>query len=171
MDRSKFGFYVLSAFVFLFAIVIMGINSTYSINGANTYKWDVAFSSVDVSTNTIKEYSNPKVDFESTSLSGMKFEVDSAGDSITYKINVLNKGSVDAKISKVYVDYSCNNKEECNDLEYTLTYEDGSSVERDDLLNLNTGKTMFLSFKYNGSINDEKLIVDNIKLFVNYIER
>ena len=59
MDRSKFGFYVLSAFVFLFAIVIMGINSTYSINGANTYKWDVAFSSVDVSTNTIKEYSNP----------------------------------------------------------------------------------------------------------------
>ena len=115
MDRSKFGFYVLSAFVFLFAIVIMGINSTYSINGANTYKWDVAFSSVDVSTNTIKEYSNPKVDLESTSLSGMKFEVDSAGDSITYKINVLNKGSVDAKISKVYVDYSCNNKEECNE--------------------------------------------------------
>ena len=35
MDRSKFGFYILTAFVFLFTIVILGINSSFSIDESN----------------------------------------------------------------------------------------------------------------------------------------
>ena len=170
MDRSKFGFYVLCAFVFLFAITIIGVNSTYSINEGNAYKWDVSFSSVDASSDTISDYVIPKVDGESTSLTDFKFKVDSPGDNIVYKINVINQGSIDAKIGQLYVDYACSNDDLCKDLDYSLTYEDGSLLKRGDIINTNSGKTIYLKFNYNGTINEE-LVIDNVKLFVNYIER
>jgi hypothetical protein len=48
MDNRRFGFQVLIAFVFLFTVVCLGINSSYSIDEENKPNWDVSFSNIDV---------------------------------------------------------------------------------------------------------------------------
>ena len=170
MDSRRFGFQILTAFVFLFTIVCLGINSSYSIDEANQFKWDVEFSNVEVITNSVKTYDVPKYN-KTTSFNDGKFEIDSNGDSISYKITVLNNGNVDAKIGAPITIFEpkCNNNT-CEGLEYSLTYEDGSLVKRNDILKANEGRTLILTYTYNGNVT-EPIKVEDISLSINYVER
>ena len=171
MDSRRFGFQVLIAFVFLFTVVCLGINSSYSIDEASKVNWDVSISNIDVISNSISNYDIPKVNGKTTSFNGGKFEIDSNGDSISYKITVLNKGTVDAKIGAPITipEPKCSNNT-CEGLEYTLSYEDGSLVKRDDVLKSNEGKTLVLTYTFNGNIQ-EPIKVEDISLSINYVER
>ena len=61
MDKSRFGFNILIIFVFLFTIVVLGINSSLSIDEANSPSWDVSFGSVEVVNSKAYDIVNPKV--------------------------------------------------------------------------------------------------------------
>lgn len=170
MDRSKFGFYILTAFVFLFTVVILGINSSYSIDENSVKSWDVAFTSVDA-INEGSKYDMPKLIKDSTSLNDINFSFDNGTDKLSYKINVLNNGTVDAKIAAItLIDAKCNDESLCDNLEYSLTYEDGSLVNRGDVLAKKSGTTLYLNFRYNGVL-DKELAFSDFKVSINYIER
>jgi uncharacterized repeat protein (TIGR01451 family) len=171
MDNRRLGFQILTAFVFLFTAVCLGINSSYSIDESNATNWDVSISNIEVITNSVSSYDIPKISGKSTSFNDGKFEIDSNGESITYKITVLNKGTVDAKIGApvTITEPLCSNKT-CEGLEYTLTYEDGSEVKRNDVLKSNEGKTLLLTYKFNGLV-EEPFKVEDINLSINYVER
>ena len=167
MDKSRFGFTVLTAFVFIFAIVVIGINSSYSIDEAETFKWDVSFENIDVVGGSISEYDEPTLINKTSSVKDIRFEVKTSGDTINYKINTLNNGTVDAKVTAILVtEPTCNNKT-CNDLEYSLVYEDGNTVKKGDILKANSGKNMYLKFKYNGNVT-ESISVKDINVSIDY---
>ena len=171
MDNRRLGFQVLIAFVFLFTVLCLGINSSYSIDEANNPKWDVSFSNIEVTNSSVKSYDVPKFSDKSTSFNDGQFEIDSNGDSISYKITVLNKGTVDAKIGAPVTipDPKCSNKT-CAGLNYFLTYEDGSEVKRNDVLKANEGKTIILTYFFEGVV-EEPIKVEDISLSIDYVER
>lgn len=170
MDRSRFGFHVLIIFVFLFTVLVLGINSSLSIDESNNPSWDVSFSDIEVVNSSVSDVDIPKVNGKSTSLNGAKFVFDSNDDSISFRINVINKGSVDAKITKFTIpEPNCNNKA-CDGLIYDLVYEDGSFVKRGDILKSNEGKNIYLRFRYDGNIS-EPINVSDVKLYIDYKER
>ena len=170
MDKSRFGFNILIIFVFLFTIVVLGINSSLSIDEANSPSWDVSFGNVEVVNSKAYDIVNPIVNEKSTSINGGSFVLKSSDDSISYNINVINKGSVDAKITQFIIpEPNCSNLN-CEGLEYDLIYDDGSLVKRGDILKSNEGKTIYLRFRYNGNIS-EPISVNDVKLYIDYKER
>ncbi len=171
MDSRRFGFQVLIAFVFLFTVVCLGINSSYSIDETNKIVWDVSFSNIEVINSSTAIYDVPKVNDNSTSFNTGGFELKSNGDSISFKISVLNKGTVDAKIGAPITipEPKCSNST-CEGLEYVLSYEDGSEVKRNDVLKANEGKTLILTYLIDGNIQ-EPLKVEDISLSIDYVER
>ena len=167
MDRSRFGFTILIAFVFVFAMVVIGINSSYSIDEAETFKWEVSFENIDIVGGSISKYDEPTLVNRSSSVKDISFEVSEKGDTINYKINSLNKGNVDAKVTAILVTgATCGNKA-CSDLDYSLVYEDGNPVKKGDILKANSGKNIYLKFKYDGDVN-EPITVKDINVSINY---
>ena len=97
--------------------------------------------------------------------------MDSSSDKLSYKINVLNNGTIDAKVGAItLIDATCSDDSLCNNLEYSLTYEDGALVKRGDVLSKKSGTTLYLNFRYNGSL-DKEVSFKDFKLSINYIER
>lgn len=167
MDKSRFGFTVITAFVFLFAMVVIGINSSYSIDSTESYKWEVSFENIDVVGGTITNYDEPTLTNKSTTVKDIRFEVKNSGDSINYKINAINKGTEDAKITAILVtDATCGNNS-CNDLDYTLVYEDNTPVKKGDILKANSGKDLYLRFTYDGKI-EQPIVVKDINVSIDY---
>lgn len=173
-DRNKFAFTVLTAFVFLFTIATLAISASFSLDEENAVvnSWEVDFTSVEVVNSTVKVYDDARVNKNSTSISNLNFVLDNPSDEITYKITVLNKGSVDAEIASIVVtDPKCTNSDICKDLEYVLHYDNNKSVNRGDVVEAQSGKTMYLTVRHVGDYFDGEVSVEGINLSINYSEK
>ena len=173
-DQNKFTFAILTAFVFLFTIATLAISASFSLSEENAMvnSFEVNFTSVEVVNSNVKVYDEPKINKNSTSLTNVNFVMDNPSDEITYKITVLNKGTLDAEIAQFTVtDPRCSNKDVCNDLEYVLHYDDNKSVDRGDVIEAQSGKTMYLTVRHVGDYFDGDVSVEGIQLSINYTER
>lgn len=113
----------------------------------------------------------------------------SPGDSISYTFDVVNKGRLDAMLSSTYMIHpSCyGNYKDCynvlKNIEYKLTYEDGSIPKYGDTLyakNDNSGKPnrrrMKLTLTYSKDIKNDELpkhevMIDNLDAIMFYVQK
>lgn len=169
-DRNKFSFVVLTAFVFLFSIICISLSSSYGLD-EETPRWNVSFNAVNVVDSTASLYDEVKLKKNSTSLSKLGFIFDNAGDTITYRINVLNSGNRDAVISSILLSRAvCSDDAYCDNLDYSLTYENGSNVSRGDVLPKNSGVVVLLTFKHVGDTQEVDVTIKDIDFSINYTE-
>jgi hypothetical protein len=169
-DRNKFTFVVLTAFVFMFSIICISLSSSYGLDEEEP-KWNVSFNAVNVVDSTASLYDDVKLKKNSTSLSKLGFIFDNVGDTITYRINVLNSGNIDAVISSILLSRAvCSDTTYCDSLDYSLTYENGSTVSRGDTLPKNSGVVMLLTFRHIGTTQESDVTIKDIDFSINYVE-
>ena len=98
------------------------------------------------------------------------------GDSVTYKFEVVNDGTFDAKISSVTIPTPvCTGSGEskvtdetniCSNLSYTLTYDDENNtpVLLNDTLNAGETKNMKLTLTYSADLASELLPKNDVDI-------
>lgn len=161
------------ALVSTIGVAVAAFTQDLKIQGTATVKgtsWDIHFENLIAtptiisSLNTAKEITKPSIDGTNTIISNYAVELKSDGDAITYTFDVKNDGDIDAMVTGVTMKTGstliCNstggtaaeqttrNSNTCANLDYTLTYADGSSVQLNDQLPKHSAKTMNLKLEY-----------------------
>lgn len=132
------------------SFVYASITSQLSIDGyasMNPAKWSVNFQNLSNSNlkgNTI-EVTNPILQHNSTNISNFNVEFQSVKDGVSYNFDVMNDGNLDAKVSSIFIpkpictgtdsNYYEDKKLICDNLNYSLTYADGTKIKEGDILN------------------------------------
>ena len=160
------------ALVGAIGVAVAAFTQDLKIQGTATVKgtsWDIHFENlksaqINSSLNTAKENTAPTIDPTNTIIKTYDVVLKSDGDAITYTFDVKNDGDIDAKITGVVMNngasLTCNstggtaseqtnrNNNTCANLDYTLTYADGSVVALGDKLAAGASKTMKLKLEY-----------------------
>lgn len=139
--------------VIALSIGYAAINQTMNVKGTTNLKgnsWNVQF------TNLIKPT------LQNGGLVGSASEVSSTltgtnlsfsanivlpGDTIVYRWSVTNAGTIDAKLSATPVLAGLDAAKE-KDVLYTMTYEDGSAIQENDVLNAGETKNIVLTVAF-----------------------
>ena len=151
--------------LFVILILVLGIGITglyfmYISPNVPVQNWSVYFSNLSTSVlnGTAEVPENPLI--ENTSLKSYDVLVSKSGDYATYTFDVVNDGSVDAKLENVIkVNPTCislvipadkeDEKIVCNNLEYSVTYtKNGKQVKVDDVIKAHSKENLTLKIGY-----------------------
>lgn len=119
-----------------------------NINGSATVKslnWSVYFDHVSeaIISGRASETAAPTLSYDATKIGDYAVILHRPGDAVAYDFDVVNEGDVDAEITSVTINTGSNltctsssNRAStiCDNLRYTLTYNDGSAVSVGDPL-------------------------------------
>lgn len=160
------------ALVGTIGVAVAAFTQDLKIQGTATVKgtsWDIHFENLKdaqivSSLNTAKEITKPTIDATNTIIGSYDVELKSDNDAITYTFDVKNDGDINAKITGITMgngssltcqstggtaaEQTNRNNKTCANLNYTLTYADGSAVALGDKLPAGTPKTMKLTLEY-----------------------
>ncbi len=146
---------------------------------------------INSSLNTVKENTAPQLDNTTTVIQNYDVTLKNDGDSITYTFDVKNNGDIDAKITAIVMNtganLTCNstsgsaadqatrNTKTCANLNYTLTYVDGTAVQVNDKLAAGASKTMKLKLEYklqpnqtDSDLPDDDVAVSDLGVTITY---
>lgn len=184
------------AIIALFVAVIglsvgfAALQTTLTINGSarvKTSSWDVHFANLEGPT----KVGNPTINGAGPTLTDTTFgtfdiSFQTPGESVTYKFDVTNGGSYDAKISTITpINPQCAGTGEtattdasnvCDNLTYTFTYTStGAAVSANDELPAGETKNLTLKIGYN-DVEADKLpkadvTISNLGLTILYVEK
>ncbi len=155
------------------SIGFAAFSRTLTITGAeatvNSSSWDVHFENlVPSTTGTATTTGGSITPTNSTSITGIDMTLTSPGDSVTYTFDVVNGGDFDAIATTLNIDTptcvgsgvnaTVDATNVCNNLEYTLTYADGSDILTTPSLTTAEGtKSMKLTLTYSNAITADQL--------------
>ena len=164
MDRSR-RFKIVSIFILIIAVIglsiayaamseILSITGTAKMNSAD---WNIKFENLSVEKTGDATFVLPTL--SDTSLLDYEVNLTKPGDSVTFIFDVTNNGNIDAVLGTVTKGKpECNgvgsnatsdSKTVCNNLIYSLKYEDGSDVKVGDTLDKKEVSKMKLQLVYN----------------------
>ena len=170
------------------SIAYAALSSTLTINGEATViggqSWKIKYSNLAavVKTGDAEEVTAPTINTNDTKISDYSVKLTKPGDSVTYTFDVVNEGTFDAEISSFIMPTpTCTGKATdeakkaldeqnvCNNLEYTLKYDNGDAVAvGDELANKDatTGHTKHLVLKLTlkDTMTDEQLPSDDVAI-------
>lgn len=169
------------AFVSFGTIVFAGYTQQLDIQGKATVKkasWLIKFANLQdvITTGTAVEDQKPTINTNDTKISEYKVSLNTPGDSVTYKFDVVNEGTFDAKISSITIPTPvCTGSGEskitdetniCSNLSYTLTYddEDNTPVALNDALESEETKHIKLTLTYSADLSSELLPKNDVDI-------
>jgi hypothetical protein len=148
--------------VFGLSIAYAAMSETLTVTGTAKYEaasWNVKFSNLVSEATGTATFTEPAL--SDTSLSNYYIILRKQGDSVTFTFDVVNDGSSDAILGTIskstpICSGTGNNAVEdanliCQNLTYTLTYENGDIVSNNDYLESNSSKTMKLTLAFNSN--------------------
>lgn len=117
--------------------------------------WNIKFSNLSAVKDGEANYILPSI--SDTSLRDSKVSFVTSDDSVTFVFDVENLGTIDAVLGTIFKgDLKCTGtgenavsdaKKVCDNIQYTLKYDDGANVSANDLLNKKNHRTMKLMLK------------------------
>ena len=141
------------------SVAYAALSTTLQITGQatiNSASWNVQFAAGTGTPVGGATATTPTV--TSTSISNLSVTLTKPGDSYSYTFNIQNTGSINAKLGTVNIGtISCTseNQEEatatCEDLEYSVTYKDGTPFTVGDALDSQAVKEAVLTISYKDS--------------------
>lgn len=155
---------VLAVSIFGLGIAYALLSTTLTISGTTTVSaatWDIHFSNLSASKTGDATYTLPQV--SDTSLTDYEIILTKPGDSVSFSFDIVNGGTINSSLaSLVKGTPSCSGVAGsstgttdapivCNNITYSFTYEDGSSITIGDSLNKNVTKRVKLTLSYNSS--------------------
>lgn len=191
MEKNKsyiiVGILALLVSVAAVSIAYAALNSTLEINGEATVlasSWKIKYANLAaaVVTGDAVEVTAPTINTNDTKVGDFSATLKSPGDSIKYTFDVVNDGTFDAEISSFTMPTPvCTGKSTdatkkaadetnvCNNIEYTLTYSDGTAVAVGDTLankDAATGHTrgLILTLRLKDTMTAAELPSDDVEI-------
>ncbi|MBR1936510.1 MAG: hypothetical protein IJ842_02320 [Bacilli bacterium] len=143
-------------FIGVFYLIYQNTSSDDLKKTINVYFDDLAVSVVG-DTN----YTKPTID--NTVMNNYFINFNKKNDSINYEFTVVNDGNVSMKLADMVYDFSYDKSQ----VQYELSYLDGSVVKKGDVLAPNTSKRMILKYS---NLSDREIELRNLGLYLIYNE-
>lgn len=180
--------------IFVACISITGISFTYasvtsklSIDGyasMNTARWSIHFRNLSNANlnGTASEIAKPILQNNSTSISNFDIMFMNVNDGVTYKFEVINDDDIDAKVSSILIPKPiCKGIDEtsyedasliCDNLNYSLTYADGTKIQAGDTLDKGQSKSFVLNLEYSGTKLPQNVVeIFGLSITLIYIQK
>lgn len=154
------------------SVAFAAMSTTLNINGTaemNTAEWDIHFENLTVETSLGEAGFQTAPTIQSlTTIGNYEAKVTKPGDQVSFTFDVINAGSIDAKLDQLLINSvaggtpTCTGKDAttgvsdativCGNLTYSLTYvSDDTNVAANNTLAKGTTKRMRVTLKYTGS--------------------
>ncbi len=170
--------------VIIVSLVYAGFTGQLNITGTavqRTSNWDIHFENLSniTTTGSAKVLSQPALD-GTTTIEDYSVSTTSPGDTISFTFKVVNDGNYNASISSVSVGTpectgtdTTSNTNVCGKLTYTLTYENGATVQTGDMLYAKDYAVMKVTLTY-ADFSDASLLptadvsISGLGITINY---
>lgn len=170
--------YIIALFYLWFVGISLGyaiLNTSLNITGKSSIAkstWDIHFENISITDGSVEAIKEPTVE----DLTSVYFEakLSNPGEFYEYTVDVVNKGSIPAKISSNPI---LSGVEETEDvyLNYTVTYLDGREIKLGDTLDVSESVSYKVRIEFDENITNSQL-PDTAKLLdllfeVNYVQQ
>ena len=159
------------------------LSTTLTIKGSakiNSATWNINITAGnDFTTYGSAKFGYPTI--ESTTISGMKVDFYQPGDGVRFPFTVRNDGSLDGKLKEVKKGtISCssmnnyNAQKVCENITYTIKYEDGSEILEGDVIKSGGVQFFVLEIMYNKKtdfISPTEVSIDGIDVVLLYEQK
>lgn len=152
---------IVSLIVSVFGLVIACSSVYVYASQSDSAIWNIKIQNLSAEKSGKATYVLPNI--SDTMLSDSKVTFSAPGDSVTFRFDIENLGTLDATLGTVfYGGFQCvgtgvhatkDAKLVCDSLKYTLKYEDGTSAFKNDLLNAGSSRKMELKIVYDSKSN------------------
>lgn len=146
--------YLPTSWIFILVLIVFGMGMGYSVLESNlnisgtsnvdSVEWDVYFDNVRVTDGSVTAPTPVITDKTTLSFSA---DLDVPEDFYEFKVDVVNNGSLDAKLNSINILPTLSNEEK-KYFDYTVSYENGLSILPDDALDAGDTKTLLIKVKY-----------------------
>lgn len=180
--------------LFITCVSVIGISFTYasitsklSIDGyasMNSMKWSVHFQNLSNANlkGTTLEVNKPTLKNNSTSISDFEVKFMNINDGVSYIFDVINDGDLDAKISSIVIPKPvCTSTGDtayedssliCDNLNYSLTYLDGTEIQIGDTLEKGQSKSLVLKLEYLGTKLPQNVVgISGLSIALIYVQK
>ncbi len=161
---------MLLSIFFLLLFITVGyayLSAALSINGSTTIAsntWDIHFANLSVTDGSVTAITPAEIQSGNTSIN-YSVELSLPGDYYEFSVDVVNGGTLPAKVSLVNIQGISNSA--LPYLETSIMYDLGTNVQVDDLLNPNSSKKIIVRVAYIEDLNS--LPEDDIELDLTFI--
>ena len=139
------------------AYASLAVNLGVKINGTKKVEdlnWDIRFSNLRIMDGSVTPIDAAKIDDTETKIT-YEVRLNNPGDYYSFKADIVNRGSIDAKISEI-IDQGITDRQK-RYLEYSVLYEDGKSINKDDTLLSGETKTVTVLVRFLEDLNADDL--------------
>lgn len=169
----------------------LNINSNAKVLKRSS-SWNVHFANLSNPTTTgyarVNQGEELVLDSNSTTLSGLTATLSAPGDSVSYTFDIVNSGTINAKINTDGVHLASVASATCtgnpaptsadctlvkNNLTYTLKYTDNSNITAGDKLAAGASKNVTLTITYSASATDvpsNDVTITGLDSYIDYIQ-
>ena len=154
-------------------------STSLTIDGTGSVKsssWKVKFENLlpVVKTGTASEVTAPTINTNDTNIGDYSVTLTTPGDTITYTFDITNDGTFDAEITSITVptptctgtsaNATADGTNVCGNVEYTLTYDNGTALAVGDKLTAGQSKTAKLKLTYKSTATVEQLPSNDVAI-------
>lgn len=146
----------------------------------NASSWSIKFMNLKQkeieSGNTVVINSPARILEGSTIISGLEMVFNKPGDSVTYTFDIVNNGEIDAELNNFVLGTPVCESEPtfCNNIEYTLTYSNGTPIKVGDYLDAGDSKNVTMKIGLSRDLtkmSNTNLDVTNLNAIFDYIQK
>ena len=162
--------------IIIFLIFTIGIGYAFlekafltnAVIGVYDNHWNVRFDNIKVKYGSVTANTAPQP-CDTTSTLNFKVSLMTPGDFYEFTVDVVNTGTVDAKITNVIITPTLNSTQK-NYLTYTVTYQSGQPLQYDQLVEKNSFVRLKIKIKYKEDYTGTQTTFENINasIKINY---
>lgn len=195
MRKRRFDSKTMTLIALLFMVMCLSVgfaalNTKLVISGSAEVEastWDVGFANLSnaiIVGSSTDVYEDVKPTFSRTKIEKFVVSLSSPGNSISYKFDATNAGSIDAKIGSISIptptctgngtNATSDASKVCSYIAYTLTYTgSGTAVSKNDTLAAGETKSMTLKIEYLNTATDlptDDVKISNLSIPITYVQ-
>ncbi|MDO4996033.1 MAG: glycine rich domain-containing protein [Bacilli bacterium] len=164
--------YKKSIIIVLILFITIGfayLSTTLNINGAVTFRennWDIHFENLTIVSEDV-EYTSLEIDSNNTTTINASINFKEPSEIFEYTVDVVNAGGVDALFDSITNNLTSTNQEY---ISVDVKYNDGSTINQNDLLRMGQSKRIRVKIIYNYDIDDLPTISQtSVTTTINYV--
>ena len=153
-------------------VAFAALSSSLNINGTaylDAAKWGIKFENLSepVSVGTATTTGTAKIEeTKSAEINGINVSLSTPGDKVTYTVDLVNEGTINAKIDKI--EKTVLTEEQQKYLTFKVTYKDGAEVSEGDILSKGERKNLIITIEFIKDLTKEDLPTSTNTISLSY---
>ena len=153
-------------------IAFAALSTTLNINGTaylDAAKWEIRFENLSSPTKIGSATTTGTAKIEETKaaeITGMNVSLSTPGDKVTYTVDLVNKGTINAKIDNI--EKTVLTQEQQKYLTFKVTDKDGKEISQDDILSAGETKNLTITIEFIKDLTKENLPTSTSTISLSY---